>query len=81
MPTKHPHINLAVEKPLFLTIARWAEKNQISLSLQARDLIREALEEREDSYWLDRVEKREDTFIRKKARNHDRIWKSLKGSR
>ena len=77
MPTKHPHINLNIERPLFSIIAQLAEKNEISLSLQARDLIREAIEEREDEYWLARVEKREDTFIRRKARNHKQVWKSL----
>ena len=44
MATKNPRLNIVLEPPLYQTIKRLAEKDGISLSLKARDLIRLALE-------------------------------------
>ena len=44
MPTKCPRINVVLEKPLYQTIERLANRDGISLSLKVRDLVREALE-------------------------------------
>ena len=48
MPTKNPRINIVLEKPLYDSIKRLAKKDGVSLSLKARDLVKEALEIQED---------------------------------
>ncbi|MBI4055586.1 MAG: hypothetical protein HY402_05585 [Elusimicrobia bacterium] len=48
MPTKNPRLQVMLERPIYKTIASLAEKEGISMSLKARDLIREALEHLED---------------------------------
>jgi len=44
MPTKNPRINVVLEKPLYDSVRRLAEKEDVSLSLKIRDLVRAALE-------------------------------------
>lgn len=43
MPTKNPRLHVVVERPLFNSLKVLAKKNGLSLSLEARELIREAL--------------------------------------
>ena len=43
MPTKNPRIHVVLEKPLFERVKGLAKKNGLSVSLEARELIREAL--------------------------------------
>lgn len=74
MPTKKPRINVALEKPLYETIKRIAKKEGVSISLKARDLLREALEIYEDSILEEITQEREKTISRKKAIPHDEIW-------
>jgi len=75
MSTKNPRLNVVVEPPVYSSIRRLAEKDGVSLSLKARDLIKEALEIYEDKYWLERLEKREKTFERRSAQTHNQVWK------
>ncbi|HCG76960.1 MAG: antitoxin, RHH family protein [bacterium (Candidatus Ratteibacteria) CG_4_10_14_3_um_filter_41_18] len=75
MPTKNPRLNVVLEPPVYLSIKKLAEKNGVSLSLEARDLIREALGIYEDKYWLERVEEREKTFDRSRVQTHNQVWK------
>lgn len=75
MATKNPRLNVVLEPPLFLAIQQLAKKDRVSLSLKARDLIREALESYEDRYWLEKAKKREETFNYKKALSHKEVWK------
>jgi len=75
MSTKNPRLNVVVEPPVYSSIRRLAEKDGVSLSLKARDLIKEALEIYEDKYWLKRLEKREKTFERRSAQTHNQVWK------
>ena len=44
------------------------------MSLEARDLIKEALGTYEDKYWLEKAEEREKTFDRNRARSHNQVW-------
>lgn len=74
MPTGHPRINVVLEKPLYDSIFRLAKKDGVSLSLKARDLIREALELEEDIYWAEAASKRAKTFDRRKALTHQQVW-------
>ena len=74
MSTKHPRLNVVLEPSIYAAILRLAKKEGISLSLKARDLIRQALEFCEDAYWLKEAKKRERTFSRKKALRHGQVW-------
>ena len=74
MPTKNPRLNVVLEPPVYLSVKKLAKKNGVSLSLETRDLIKEALEIYEDRYWLEKAEKREKTFVRNRARTHSQVW-------
>ena len=75
MPTGKPRLNVVLEPPLYHTIKELAEKDGMSLSLKARDLIKEALEVYEDSYWLRKAKEREASFNKDKALTHEEVWK------
>jgi len=70
MGTKYPRLNVVLEPVLYQAIMKLARKDGVSLSLKARDLIREALEYCEDIYWSGQAEKREKTFKHKRALTH-----------
>lgn len=74
MPTKNPRLNVVLEAPLYRALSRLAEKEHVSLSLKARDLIRLAMEYCEDLYWIKAADKREKTFSLKKALTHKEVW-------
>jgi len=74
MPTKNPRLNVMLDQGLYNAIRKLADKEGISLSLAARDLIKEALNLHEDIYWQEEAEKREKTFSYKKALTHEDIW-------
>ena len=74
MPTKSPRINVVLEKPLYQTIERLANRDGISLSLKVRDLVREALEIEEDIALVDFAEARERTISGLKPLRHDEVW-------
>lgn len=78
MPTKNPRVNMVLERTLFEALQRMAERDGVSLSLKARDLIREAIESSEDVAlgWVAR--ERESTFKRGKALRHDQVWRTSK---
>lgn len=74
MPTKNPRVNVVLERPLYERIRRLAEKEEISLSLKIRDLIREAIEAQEDEALAEFAEERERTFLRSQALTHRQVW-------
>jgi hypothetical protein len=74
MPTKLPRLNVALEPKIFHWIKTLAERDGISMSLKARDLIKEALDLCEDAYWSDKATSREKSFDRQKAVTHDKFW-------
>ena len=43
MPTKNPRIHVVLERPLFKSLKELAEHAGLSISLEARELIREAI--------------------------------------
>ena len=75
MPTKNPRLNVVLDPHLYKALSLLANKEGISLSLLARDLIKEALERHEDIYWDDAAKKRDKTFSYKKALPHKDVWK------
>lgn len=48
MPTKNPRLQVVLEKPLYAALAALAREEGVSMSLKARDLIREAILHLED---------------------------------
>ena len=73
MATKNPRLNVVLEAPLYAVIRHLAKKDHVSLSLKARDLIREALEYYEDTRWAQIAESRERTFSKKTALTHKQV--------
>jgi hypothetical protein len=74
MPAKNPRVNVVLEKPLYSVLHRLAEDEGISMSMLMRDLVKEALEIREDQALADFAEQREDSFDRSKALSHEEVW-------
>ncbi|MEA3333033.1 MAG: antitoxin, RHH family protein [Pseudomonadota bacterium] len=74
MPTKNPRINVVVETPLHNTLQDISEEQGISLSMLMRDLVKEALDLREDRALADFAEERESAFDRGDALSHDDTW-------
>ncbi len=75
MPTKNPRINVVLEEPLYRIIRELAKKDGLSLSMVSRDLIREALELREDAALAAFAESREKTLKEAGLNNHEETWK------
>ena len=75
MPTKKSRVNVVVEPPLYSAMHDMATREGVSLSAIARDLIREAIELREDVALEDFADARMKTFDRNKALPHDDVWK------
>ena len=74
MPTTKPRINIILEEPLYKTIEELAERDGVSLSLKARDLIRDALEIQEDITLASFASEREKSLRKSKALKHDEVW-------
>ena len=72
MPTKKPRINIIVEPSPYSAMQVLATNEGVSLSTIARDLIREAIDLREDVALADTRIK---TFDKKEALTHEDVWK------
>jgi len=75
MPTKNPRVNIVVEPPLYSVLHDLAKSEGISMSTIARDLIREAIDLREDVALAAFADTRMKTFDRKVALSHEDVWK------
>lgn len=76
MATKLPRLNVVAEPYIYQAIRRLARKEGLSMSIVARDLLREALLLYEDVYWAKEAQTRERTFIREKALSHEQVWRT-----
>ena len=74
MATKQPRLNVVLEPSIYATIEGLSRKAGISMSLAARDLLREALTLYEDTYWAREAEAREKGFSKKKGLRHSQVW-------
>ena len=74
MPTKNPRLNVILEKGLYSAVTDMAEHEGISKSMAVRDLVKEALELREDVALAEMAEEREKTFNPDNALSHDEVW-------
>jgi hypothetical protein len=72
MPTQRTLVVL--EKPVRQTLHRMARASHTSLSSLCRDLIREAMETREDAYWNHLATRREKRFRWRKGLTHESVW-------
>lgn len=75
MPTKNPRVNVVMEDSLYWTLKELARRDDVSVSMKARDLLREAVADDEDVFWAEAASEREKTFSAKKALSHKRVWK------
>lgn len=75
MPTKNPRLNVVLDPILYKGLGKLASEEGISLSLTARDLIKEGLESHEDLYWQEAAREREKVFSYKKSLSHKEVWK------
>ena len=75
MPAKNPRVNRVVEPPLYKVMHDLAESADVSMSTLARDLIREAIDLREDVALAAIADARMKTFDRKVAISHEDVWK------
>lgn len=74
MPTKNPRVNIVLDPKIYNILYKLAQTEGISLSLFSRDLIKEALEIREDIYWQEEAQKRDTTLSNKNFLSHKDIW-------
>lgn len=74
MSTKNPRLNVVLEPALFSNLRKLAKLDGTSLSLKARDLIREAIESYEDGYWANRAAEREKSLKVRKTLSHEEVW-------
>jgi predicted DNA-binding protein len=74
MPTKNPRVNIVVEPPLYSIMHELATSEGISMSTIARDLIREAIDLREDVSLAALADTRMKSFDRKAALSNEDVW-------
>jgi hypothetical protein len=74
MPTKNPRVNIVVEPPLYSAMQDLATSEGVSMSTVARDLIREAIDLREDVALAELADTRIKTFDKKKVLKHEDVW-------
>ena len=74
MPAKNPRVNVVLERPLYEALGRIARQDGASLSTKARDLLRDALELREDAGLVEIAEERARTFDPKTALTHEQVF-------
>lgn len=74
MPARNPRVNVVLEKPLYEAVDHLAKEEGVSLSTAVRDLVKEAIEIREDIDLGRLAEAREHTLRRSRSLTHKAIW-------
>lgn len=74
MPAKNPRINVLVEESIYRAIHALSAREGVSVSSLAHDLIREALDLREDAALSVLADERNTTIDRKTALSHEEVW-------
>ncbi len=74
MSTKLPRLNVVLEPGIYIAIEKLSKKEGLSMSMVARDLLREALTIYEDAYWAKEAESREKSLLKSKILSHKQVW-------
>jgi len=74
MPTKNPRINIVLERPLYEVLQQMAQRENVSLSMKVRDLVRESIDRQEDLALAGIAEEREASFDHSRGLRHDDVW-------
>ena len=74
MPSRNPRINIVVDPQVYEQIKQLAERRGVSISMAARDLIRDALVMEEDADLAELAGEREETFREDAALSHEEAW-------
>jgi hypothetical protein len=74
MPSKHHCINISVEPALYADMHSLAESKGVSISMIARDLLKESFELFEDLTFSKLAEEREKTIRHYIALTHKQTW-------
>ena len=74
MPARNPRVNVVLAKPLYEAVDQLAKEEGISLSMAVRDLVKEAIQIREDIDLGRLAESREKTLRRTWALTHKSVW-------
>ncbi len=74
MATRKPRVNVVLNESLYKIIKDIAEKEEMSISSTVQDLVKEALELREDISLAEFADKRKQTFDKSKALSHKEVW-------
>ncbi len=77
MSTKNPRINVMLEEPVYMAVRKLAEKENISLSLLIRDMVKEQMEKHEDIYLAAIANERKKTATKKNMISADAFWKKV----
>jgi hypothetical protein len=74
MPAKNPRVNIVIDRQAYSALLEIAAAQEMPLSMVARDLIKEALELREDVALAEFAENRERSFDPDAALMHEDVW-------
>lgn len=74
MPAVNPRINVVVEKPLYEIIKNMAKKSGVSMAMVMRDLVKEAVELREDAALVAWADEREKNLKGRRLLSHKEVW-------
>lgn len=74
MPARNPRVNVVLEKPLYEAVDHLAKEEGVSRSTVVRDLVKEAIEIREDIDLGRLATKREKSLRRSRVLTHKEIW-------
>ena len=74
MPARNPRVNVVLEKPVYDIVGRIAREEGTSLSTVVRDLVKEAVEIREDVGLTRLATDREHALPRRRALSHKEVW-------
>ncbi|HSO67686.1 MAG TPA: antitoxin, RHH family protein [Desulfatirhabdiaceae bacterium] len=74
MPAKNPRVNIVIDRQAYNAMLAIASAQEVPLAMVARDLIKDALELREDAVLADFAETRERSFDPDNALTHKDVW-------
>ncbi len=74
MPTKNPRVNVVLDEQLYDAVSELSQGYGVSMSMVMRDLVREAVEIREDLALAQIADQRDLSFEKDTALSHEEVW-------